>query len=129
MEDVVRRIALALPEATERETFGGPTFRVREKIFTMLQNVKGRPSVWTKAGSDVQESLIAADPGQFFRPPYLGPKGWLGIWIDAEPDPDDIADYIVSSYRLIAPKRLVRDLDTATTPARRPETHPATPPE
>ncbi|MDQ2683527.1 MAG: hypothetical protein M3Y37_08360, partial [Chloroflexota bacterium] len=76
--------------------------------------VDGRPSVWVKAGPGVQESLVAGDPGRYLRPPYLGAKGWLDIWPDAEPDPDDLTDHVVTSYRLIAPKRIVRDLDAAT---------------
>ncbi|MCE4225319.1 MmcQ/YjbR family DNA-binding protein [Methylobacterium sp. C25] len=102
----LRKICLALPEATEKETFGGPTFRVREKIFAMPRKGDGRPSVWMKAPAHAQEILIGADPSRFFAPPYVGPKGWIGMRLDDSPDWSEVEALVTRSYRLIAPKRL-----------------------
>ena len=72
----LRAICLALPEAQEKATWGAPTFRVRDKIFAMVHDVKGRASFWCKAPPGVQDILTQAAPTRFFRPPYLGHKGW-----------------------------------------------------
>lgn len=102
----LRRICLALPEAAERFTFGGPTFRVREKIFAMPRDRDGRVSVWMKAPPHSQEILVGTDPERFFVPPYVGSKGWVGMRLDAGADWDEVAALVRRSYRLIAPKRL-----------------------
>lgn len=102
----LRAICLALPETTEKETFGGPTYRVREKIFAMETGRDGRSSVWCKAPPGSQAVLVGADPDRFFVPPYVGPKGWIGMHLDAGPDWDEVVVVIRRSYRLIAPKRL-----------------------
>ena len=83
---LLRAICLALPEATERETFGGPTFRVRDKIFAMETGRHGFPAFWCKAPPGSQAVLVGADPFRFFVPPYVGPKGWIGMRLDEAPD-------------------------------------------
>ena len=102
----LRDICLALPEAIERETFGGPTFRVRDKIFAMETGRDGPPSFWCKAPQGSQAVLVGADPARFFVPPYLGPKGWIGVRLEPAPDWDEVAALVRRSYRLIAPKKL-----------------------
>lgn len=102
----LRRICLALPEATETLTWDAPTFRVRKKIFAMPRLHDGRPAVWVKAPPHAQEILIGADPTRFFAPPYVGPKGWVGMCLDRDPDWEEVRTLVVRSYRLIAPKRL-----------------------
>lgn len=102
----VREICLALPEAVEKP-FGGhsaPSFRVRDKLF-LITSEDGR-SMMFKAGPGVQEALVASDPERFFVPAYVGHKGWVGAWLTADQDWDEIAELIEDSYRLIAPKRL-----------------------
>ena len=106
----LREICLALPEATEKETFGGPTFRVRDKIFAMPRADDGRQSVWLKAAKGGQEMLIEADPDRFFRPPYVGHKGWVGVRLDADPDWGEVGVLVRRSYGLIAPRRLAKAL-------------------
>jgi hypothetical protein len=111
----LREICLPYPEAAEAEAFGTPTFQIRRKNFAMVNYTDGRASVWCKAAPGVQEAMIAAEPDRYFRPPYLGPKGWIGAWLSADATPPEweaIADVIDDSYRLIAPKRLVKQLDT-----------------
>jgi predicted DNA-binding protein (MmcQ/YjbR family) len=115
----LREICLALPEAVE-QPFGGhttPTFRVRDKIFVMAQGAdEGRPGMWCKAPPGAQRILVESDPARFFVPRYVGPKGWIGMHLDGTPDWDLVRDLILDSYRMTAPKRVVRMLDEA--PAR-----------
>ncbi|MDP9387799.1 MAG: MmcQ/YjbR family DNA-binding protein [Actinomycetota bacterium] len=110
----LRQLCLALPEATEKEAWGDPTWRVRDRIFAMQKGnfEGGRPSVWLKAAEGVQGVLVGSDPERFFVPPYVGHKGWVGAHLDgARVDWEELADLIEDSYRLVAPKRLVARLD------------------
>ena len=115
MEDEVlerlREICLPLPEAVEAGGVGDPTFKVRDKIFAMRHGMKGRPSLWCKAAPGVQGALVEADPGRFFVPPYVGQHGWVGAYLDGEPDWDELADLVERSYRMTAPRRLSKLLD------------------
>ena len=104
--DRLRALCLALPEAEERETWEVPTFRIRNKIFAMAHDVDGRPSVWMKAPRGVQALLTEAAPDRFFRPPYVGHKGWIGLWLDAPWDQEETAALVARSWRMTAPKRL-----------------------
>jgi hypothetical protein len=83
---------------------GGPTFRVRGKIFAMEKRGDGRLSCKAPPGS--QMVLVGADPERFFVPPYVGHKGRVGVRLDSEPDWEEVAALVKRSYRLIAPKRL-----------------------
>ncbi len=107
----LRAICLALPEATEQETWGDPTFRVRGKIFAMPKRGDGRLSLWCKAPPGAQDLLVGADPVRFFVPPYVGHRGWIGVRLDADPDWDELAELVAESYQLTAPKRLAALLD------------------
>jgi predicted DNA-binding protein (MmcQ/YjbR family) len=110
----LRAICLALPEATEKVTWGDPTWRIRDRIFAMQKGNYdgGRPSVWLKAPDGAQGMLVAADPESFFVPPYVGNKGWVGIWLDGEEvDWDRVTDLVEESFRLIAPKRVAARLE------------------
>jgi predicted DNA-binding protein (MmcQ/YjbR family) len=104
--DRLRKICLALPEAEERETWGDPTFRVRDKIFAMEKGGDGRISIWCKAPPGSQMVLVGADPERFFVPPYVGHKGWVGVRLDNDPDWEEVAEIVRRSYRLTAPKKL-----------------------
>ena len=108
----LRKICLALPEAHEVEAWGEPTFRVRNKLFAMFASAnthhgQGRPAVWCKAGPGNQEIMVRGAPDRFFVPPYVGPGGWIGIWLDGQVDWGELADLLRDSYDLIAPKRLL----------------------
>ncbi len=108
----LRQICLALPEASEKEAWGDPTWRVRDRIFAMQKGnfSGGRPSLWFKAPEGDQPALVSSDPNRFFVPPYVGNKGWVGIYLDIQLDWDELGELIEDSYRLIAPKRLLADL-------------------
>jgi predicted DNA-binding protein (MmcQ/YjbR family) len=109
--DRLREICLALPEAIERETWGEATFRVREKIFAMGGSRDDGPRMCCKARAGLQAALVDADPQRFFVPPYVGPKGWIGVYLNDQTDWDELADLVEESYRMTAPKRLAAQLD------------------
>jgi predicted DNA-binding protein (MmcQ/YjbR family) len=113
----LRKLCLALPEAHEVEAWGEPTFRVRNKIFAMYaaeghHHGDRRPAVWLKAAPGDQEAMVSAAPDCFFAPPYVGPKGWIGVWLDGAVAWDDVAEFVRDSYRLVAPKKLGTLLDS-----------------
>ena len=64
-------------------------------------------SVWLPAGLGAQETLIASDPGRYFRPPYVGASGWVGVVLDTRPDWAVVAWLVEQAFRLVAHKRLV----------------------
>ncbi|HEX5725676.1 MAG TPA: MmcQ/YjbR family DNA-binding protein [Longimicrobiaceae bacterium] len=104
----VRRICLALPETTEVEAWGEPTFRVRKKIFAMFANNHhhdGHIALWVNAPLGVQEHLVRSEPEKYFVPPYVGVKGWIGIILDRNDDAE-IEEHVVQSYCMVAPKKL-----------------------
>jgi hypothetical protein len=86
----LRRICMALPEATEKLSHGEPTwFAGKGKVFAMLDDHHhgaAHLSVWLPQPFGAQEALIASDPGRFFRPPYVGASGWVGMVLDTGPD-------------------------------------------
>ncbi|HJX29949.1 MAG TPA: MmcQ/YjbR family DNA-binding protein [Thermoanaerobaculia bacterium] len=107
----LRAICLALPEATEQETWGHPTFRVRDKIFAACgDSDEAGLSMTCKAPAGAQEVLVASDPERFFRPAYVGHRGWIGVRLDGPVDWDQIDDLVEESYRMTAPKRLAARL-------------------
>ena len=107
----LREICLRFPESYEQETWDAPTFRVREKIFVKVGGDQRERTIWCKARPGVQEMLVSADRTRFFIPPYLGGRGWVGIHLHGAVDWGEVADLIEESYRLIAPKQLIKQLD------------------
>ena len=106
--DELRRVVLSLPEAEERETWGHPTFRVRDKMFATLSD-DGR-SATVKATLQEQAALVAAAPDTFGVPAYVGRHGWVGIQL-ATVDPTELRKLLVEAWRQTAPKRLVGAYD------------------
>ncbi|MDJ0785337.1 MAG: MmcQ/YjbR family DNA-binding protein [Myxococcota bacterium] len=110
----VREIIAAWPETDERISHGAPTFWGGKKTFATFHanhHGDGRIAVWCKAGPGMQEGLIDADPERFFRPPYLGPSGWVGIRLEGAVDWGVVAGLLEEGYRLVAPKRALAQLD------------------
>jgi hypothetical protein len=109
----LRRLCLALPGTSERPSHGEPTWFVGgKKTFVMFadHHHDDRLAFWCAAPEGAQETLVAAAPGRFFRPPYVGHRGWLGVWLDVPVDWDEIADLVLAAYRMVAPKRLLAEL-------------------
>ena len=120
----LRKLCLALPESHEVEAWGEPTFRVNNKLFAMYaaQNTHhgaGRPGVWIKSAHVTQDMLVRAQPDRYFSPPYVGPKGWTGAYLDRKPDWDVIADLVRDAYLLTVPKRMKAALESAEAPKKR----------
>ena len=111
----LRRICLALPEAEERLTWDHPNFRIREKLFAIFVDEDDRPAVTCKAPEGSQGILVGADPSRFYVPPYVGPRGWVGMWLDRGVNWSEVAILVERSYRLTAPKRIVRQMEAART--------------
>jgi hypothetical protein len=106
--DSIRKIALGLPQAEERETWGTPTFRVRDRIFVMFG--EGGREAWVKSSHDEQRALVAMDPDTFFVPPYVGPSGWVGVRFRTV-DRGEMEELVTEAWRMVAPKRLVKSFD------------------
>jgi hypothetical protein len=114
----LRTICLALPEVTERLSHGAPTWFVRDARTFVTLWADGHhdldfPHLWCAAPPGAQPELIASDPRRFFRPPYVGHRGWLGMRLDRDPDWAEVAELCRDAYRVVAPKTLVRQLDAA----------------
>lgn len=113
--DRLRPMCLALPEVVEKLSHGEPTWCVR-KTFVMFANRHhdDRVAFWCAAAPGEQEALMAADPRHFFRPPYVGVRGWVGVYLDvAGVDWTQIAELVRDAYREVAPRKLVTLLDDA----------------
>jgi hypothetical protein len=113
----LRRICLALPETSERRSHGAPSFFVRDKkCFLMLlddHHGDGRFAIWCAAPPGNQELLIAANAGRFFRPPYVGHRGWLGVLLNDGVDWDELEGIVEDAFASVAPKSLLSAYATA----------------
>jgi hypothetical protein len=105
----VRRICMALPETSEKLSHGEPTFFVGKKVFAMFANNHhgdGHIAVWLPVPDGMQSVLMEAAPQTFFRPPYVGVRGWVGIELSQISD-EDLASHLREAWRLIAPKKVL----------------------
>ncbi len=103
----LRRLCLALPGAWEKMSHGEPTFWVGQKMFASFADAgnhhgAGRHAVWCKATSLTQDLLTSQSPERYFVPPYVGPSGWVGIYLDATPDWDAVAERLRDAHDLAA---------------------------
>ena len=112
----LRAICLALPEVSERPSHSAPTWFVRaKKSFVMLwadgHHDHEFAHLWCAAPPGPQEELVETEPGRFFRPPYVGHRGWLGVRLDRKVSWKEIDSICRDAYRVVAPKALVAQLD------------------
>lgn len=110
----VRRICSALPETTEKLSHGEPTFFVRKKVFAMFSNNHhndGHVAVLVPAPPGVQAMLIDGAPSKFYKPPYVGVRGWVGLELD-HVDNKELAFHIREAWMMIAPKKLRATVET-----------------
>lgn len=110
----LRSLCLALPETTERLSHGEPTWFIRDKkTFVMYANHHhdDRLAFWCAAPDGAQDALVTSDPERFFVPPYVGYRGWLGVRLDVPVDWNQIEDLVVAAYRMVAPNKLLAELD------------------
>ena len=98
----VRRLCLALPESTEKLSHGEPTFFARKRVFAMCANnhhSDGHVAVWIPAAPGHQAMLISTSPERYFRPPYVGVSGWVGIEL-AQIDDEELACHIRDAWQI-----------------------------
>jgi hypothetical protein len=116
LEDRVRAICMALPGVTERRSHGAPAFFVG-KQFLMLwpdgHHDRRYPHLWCAAPQGVQDELVTTESDRFFRPPYVGGRGWIGVRLDGDVDWDEVAAASEEAFRTVAPKKLIAALDLA----------------
>lgn len=101
----VRRLALALPDTAEKLSHGEPTFFVRNKSFVMFANNHhndGHTAIWIPAPPGAQAAMVSDAPEVYFKPPYVGVKGWVGVELSRIAD-DDLAQLIRGAWQIIAP--------------------------
>jgi hypothetical protein len=104
----VRRICAALPETTERLSHGEPTFFVRKKVYASFSNNHhndGHIAVVIPAAIGIQAMLVETSPEKFYKPPYVGVRGWVGIELDRVSDVE-LNFHIRQAWRLVAPTKL-----------------------
>lgn len=116
----LKGICLRMPEVTERRSHGAVTFFIRGKrtlaYLTDDHHGDGRLALTCPAPPGVQEELVEAEPERFFRPPYVGHRGWVGLRLDVDPDWEEVAALVTQAYRSVAPVKLARLLDAGERP-------------
>lgn len=119
----LRKACLALPEAHEVEAWGSPTFRVKNKLFAMFASRSdhhgaGRDGAWIKCTPTNQHLLISTWPARYFKPPYVGPSGWIGVYLDASTDWEGLRELLRDGYVAVAPAKLRKALQEPDVAAR-----------
>ena len=105
--DRVRAICLALPEVEERLSHGEPAWFIKKgRLFAMFadQHRDNRVAYWVACDHATQQAYIQAHPSQYFKPPYVGVKGWLGIYLDVEVDWAEAEAIIGEAHASVTPK-------------------------
>jgi predicted DNA-binding protein (MmcQ/YjbR family) len=113
ISDAVREVCLSLPESEEVVSHGSPDFRVRGKTFATYvvnHHGDGRIALWLSAPPGAQQFHVERSPKHYFVPPYVGPRGWLGVQLDKGLDWKRIAERVNEAYKNVAPKKLLDDL-------------------
>jgi len=111
----IRKICLSLPETTERLSHGAPSFFIRDKIgfvnYMDNHHDDGRLALWCACPPGMREGLLKARPDQYFVPPYVGVRGWIGVRLDRGPDWDAVERVIRDAYLVVAPRRLAATVE------------------
>jgi hypothetical protein len=113
---------MALPEVTERLSHGEPAWFIRGRTqFVTLadHHHDDRVAFWCAAPAGAQDAFVTSEPERFFIPPYVGHRGWLGVYLDVPVHWDEVAEIVEDAYRTVAPKRLVAALGDARASAAR----------
>jgi len=111
----VRKVCGSLPEVTERLSHGSPAWFVRDKktiaMFVDDHHGDGILGIWCAAPPGVQEQMIDEEPDVFFRPPYVGHRGWIGVRLSRTVTDAELRSILEDAFRVVAPKTLVARLD------------------
>lgn len=118
ISEAVRAVCLWFPESEEFLSHGAPNFRVRGKTFATYavnHHGDGRIALWLPLPAGAQERCVTDDPGSYFIPPYVGPRGWVGVRLDRGLGWDEIAARVREAYINVAPAALTRTLGPTPT--------------
>jgi len=110
----IRKLCAAFPQTQERVSHGEPAWFVGGKRMFLVfadHHHDDRVAFWAAAQDGVQRHLLEDEPSLFFRPPYVGPRGWVGMWIDRHPDWDRVELLVDEAWRSIAGPRMVKSYD------------------
>jgi predicted DNA-binding protein (MmcQ/YjbR family) len=110
----LRRICLSFPETNERLSHGEPAWFIRDKkVFVTYadHHHDDRVGFWCAAPPGAQQAALAVSGSVFFRPPYVGHRGWLGVYLDVPIDWEMVEDVVEDAYRTVAPAMLIRRLE------------------
>lgn len=111
----LRKLCLALPEANERLSHGEPTwFAGKGKVFAMFDNHHhgaDHVAVWLPMPRGAQEMLVESSPDRFFRPPYVGPSGWVGVVLSGKADWGTVESLLRDAFLHVATRKLAAQLD------------------
>ena len=113
--DVVRDICLTFPNVEERLSHDRPAWFIRGKgqiaAFHPTHHDNVRPHLWCAAPVGAQAALVADRPEVYFRPPYVGHRGWLGVYLDAGVGREELEGLLIEAFRSVAPPRLLAQFD------------------
>ncbi len=99
----IRGLCLELPGVSERQSHGEPAFFLTRQFLTFAQHHHDdRVAIWAAAPEGAQQRWIGADPGRFFRPPYVGGRGWVGVYLDVDQDWDDVTEIVTEAHGVVA---------------------------
>lgn len=111
-------MSLALPDCSVKPSHGALAYLVRGKSFAMVMHDhhgNGRTELWVKASPGAQAEWVATDGSRFYVPPYVGPNGWIGVWLDVvEIDWAAVAELLVDGYLIQSGPRAAAALDAAS---------------
>lgn len=114
VEARIRAICTALPGVTERTSHGAPAFFAGKQFLAVWADGHHDhhfPHLWCAMPPGVQQELVTAEPDRFFRPPYVGGRGWVGVRLDRDVDWDELRAICEDAFRAVAPRKLLAALD------------------
>jgi hypothetical protein len=117
LEERLRSICLNFPGVTEKLSHGAPSFFVGKQFLALLldgHHDHHFPHFWCAAPPGAQDELVSAEPDRFFRPPYVGGRGWLGVRLDGVIDWSELGNICEDAYRTVAPRKFIEALDEKT---------------
>ena len=106
----VRRLCLAMPDSWEKLSHGAPAFFVRNRSYCMFMNnhhYDGHLAVWIAATHGLQAELVTTEPKKYFRPPYVGVAGWVGVELPAVSD-EELSFHLLEAWRMVNDKQKPR---------------------
>jgi hypothetical protein len=114
LEVRLRSICAALPGVTERTSHGTPAFFAGKQFVTLWPDGHHQnrfPQLWCAAPPGFLDRIVSSQPSRFFRPPYVGSRGWVGLRLDGRVDWTEVEILCEEAFRTVAPAKLLAELD------------------